>query len=114
MKDRSILSSFFLEYMKDRDINNPVHSAEIEKHFQISGSEVRAIINELRNEGVPIGNTIRKGDKTYKIYFYAKSKSELLPTLEDLISRRDKLSIEIARMRNIFFNNEQLSFSMKE
>ena len=55
-------------------------SRELEMAFGIKGAELRALINALRRDGVPICSN-EKG------YFYAETDAELLQTIRHMSSR---------------------------
>ena len=55
-------------------------SRELEMAFGIKGAELRALINALRRDGVPICSN-EKG------YFYAETDAELLRTIRHMSSR---------------------------
>lgn len=86
----------FEKYMKAEHSgeHNAVVSKIIEKKFNIKGSEVRALVNELRCQGVPICSS-SKG------YFYATSWDEVESTLNHLNSRIVKIVEARDGMKNI-------------
>ena len=55
-------------------------SRELEKAFNIKGAELRALVNTLRREGVPICSNANG-------YFYAETDAELLQTISHMSSR---------------------------
>lgn len=64
------------EYLSDQ----PVYSKELESLFGLAGNEVRTIIHELREEGVPICSG-------YQGYWIARTSAELNSTIEHLQRR---------------------------
>lgn len=92
----------FIVFMQSHKINNFVNSPKIEEQFNLSGSEVRGLVNYARRSGYPIGNTIKEGERVTKCYFWAESWDELKPTIEDLENRRNDLSTTIAELRKKF------------
>lgn len=86
----------FERYMKTEHggEHNAVVSKEIERRFRIKGSEVRALVNELRCQGVPICSS-SKG------YFYATSRDEVESTVNHLNSRIGKMVEARDGMKNI-------------
>lgn len=78
---------FLKQYHTGRE--NAAQSYEIERAFQIRGSDVRKVINSLRCEGQPICSD-QNG------YYYAACESELNLTVRQLTSRISK----IARAKN--------------
>lgn len=61
-------------------IDSPVKSAVIEKGLGIHGTDVRAIVQHLRLQGVPVGSN-GKG------YYMARSKDEIETTVNHLRQR---------------------------
>ena len=86
----------FERYMKTEHSGeqNAVVSKEIERRFNIKGSEVRALVNELRCQGVPICSN-SKG------YFYATNRDEVESTVNHLNSRIGKIVEARNGMKNI-------------
>lgn len=60
--------------------DTPVTSKEIERFLNISGEDVRFIVNSLRKKGYPIGSS-REG------YFICRTAEELEGTIEHLKGR---------------------------
>lgn len=60
--------------------DQPVTSRKIEEFFQISGQEVRSVINSMRSIGYPIGS----GNRGYHI---CRTAEELDKTIDNLNSR---------------------------
>lgn len=56
---------------------HPVKSAELERTLDISGTDLRKLVNKLRRKGVPICSG-RDG------YFYAKNAGDILRTIRQL------------------------------
>ena len=56
---------------------HPVKSAELERALDISGTDLRKLVNKLRRKGVPICSG-RDG------YFYAKNAGDILRTIRQL------------------------------
>ena len=73
-------------------IDSPVKSAQIEIGLKISGPELRAIVQHLRLQGMPVGSN-GKG------YYMARSKDEIKTTVQHLrqrakIENRTALALE--------------------
>ena len=56
---------------------HPIKSAELERTLDISGTDLRKLVNKLRRKGVPICSG-RDG------YFYAKNAGDILRTIRQL------------------------------
>lgn len=54
-----------------------VRGAELEKALNISGTDLRKLVNRLRRSGVPVGSS-RNG------YFYARTAGEVYTTIRQL------------------------------
>ncbi len=54
-----------------------VKSSELERALNLSGTDLRKLVNRLRRKGVPIGSS-RDG------YFYAKTAGEVYATIRQL------------------------------
>ena len=82
-------------------------SRELEMAFGIKGAELRALINALRRDGVPICSN-EKG------YFYAETDAELLRTIRHMSSRIAGISGAIRGLKKarIRFNPGQTSLPM--
>lgn len=81
---------------------NPIYSVQIEKYFDISGIQLREIIHELRLEGYPIGS----GNDGY---FYARDKSELIDTINNLLGREIKIREVRLALEKCFSKDNQLN-----
>ena len=81
-------------YLKERHtgLDNAVFSRELEYMLDMSGRDIRRIINALRKDGVPICSDYHKG------YYYAEKQSEIENTLKGLGGHIDGVSDTIARL----------------
>ena len=82
--------------LKLHSATDPVTSKYIEENFRVTGPELRAIIRELRRSGHPIANS------PYG-YFYAKTYSEIQPTIQDLEARSLSMLETVKRLKSRFF-----------
>ena len=87
MTKRALVNKYrvksLLEYThKDK----PILSKVLEKNYGLNGTEIRAIIHELRMEGCPIAS----GGTGY---YWAKSYDEIEPTIEHITQRIASLSM---------------------
>ena len=87
-----------LHLIEKRDKDNPIQSREIEKAVQVSGSEVRSIIHELRLSGHPIASDSNG-------YYMAGNEDELGHTIAQLKSRGNKI-FQVANVLEKCFKNE--------
>ena len=71
----------------------PILSPELESHFKLSGSEIRAIVSHLRCLDEPIGSS-GKG------YFWATTPAELNTSIQHLEGRANRLFKASAGLRN--------------
>ncbi|HRE42312.1 MAG TPA: hypothetical protein PLG90_13380 [Ignavibacteria bacterium] len=92
MEDRD---SKILARIMERKEHNPVYSAELEKEFKISGSEIRKIIRAFRRDGIPVANS-----KTG--YYYARNFKEIEPTIVDLEKRTLSMLSTISALKKNF------------
>lgn len=92
----------FIAFLSLHKITNPIYSFQLEKRFNLTGAEVRELINLLRKEGKPIANTIIEGDKIKKIYFWANSWDEMKPTIIDLENRAYDMLTTCKQIRTKF------------
>ena len=72
------------ELISKHTIADKIRGKFLVRDIGIPGEQIRIIINKLRCEGVPIGS-----DEFG--YFMAKNKEELIPTKNQLKSRRNKI-----------------------
>lgn len=93
--------NLFIASLKLRTPECPIYSAELEAHFEITGSEVRDIIRSLRRDGHPIANS-SKG------YFYARTYTEIEPTILDLKSRSLSMLETIKKLELNFQTKKQI------
>ena len=101
----------FAAYLSTITMGQAVHSPILEYRFNISGAEVRALINNLSNSGMPIGNTIRVDENTtIKAYFHAKNYEELFPTIQDIESRAFELLQRAKNLKKIYSTDNEPSF----
>ncbi|MCK4521388.1 MAG: hypothetical protein KAU20_02355 [Nanoarchaeota archaeon] len=78
--------------IKTRTQDEPVTSREIEKRLNLSGSQIRRLIQHGRRNGVQIAS----GDQGYYI---AENYEQLLGTIQHLKERRNSLHYTIVKMR---------------
>lgn len=76
--------------------SNPVLSSVLEVNHKATGPQVRDAVRVLRREGHPIANCDNG-------YYYARSYTEIEPTLEDLNGRAMSLLKTIKCMKENFF-----------
>ena len=88
-------------YLRNKD--NPVKSSEIEHSLGITGGDLRIIINELRQERIPIGSCMDG-------YFFARSRSELQSTIDSLEGREIKIRKARHGLEDCFASGDQLNF----
>lgn len=74
----------FIAKMRLNDRSNPAHSKTIEAALNISGTEVRTLVNYARRMNYPIASN-QKG------YWWAKSFEELEDTLKHLEQRENAI-----------------------
>lgn len=90
-----LLKANILEIVKKHREDNPVYSLKLEELFNLSGSNVRDIVRELRREGFPIANS-KSG------YYYAESFEQIKGTVNDLEGRARSLIITANKLRKSF------------
>tara|TARA_Y100000034_G_C6570908_1_gene247425 strand:+ start:98 stop:409 length:312 start_codon:yes stop_codon:yes gene_type:complete len=73
-----------LATIMDYYIDKPIYSGQLEKIYDISGITVRNIVRQLRREGHPIASGSNG-------YYYARYKTELVSTINNLRSRANDL-----------------------
>lgn len=95
-----ILKERLLAVLKLYTVKNPVLSSALEERFKAAGPQVRDAIRQLRREGHPIANC-ENG------YYYARSFSEIEPTLNDLSSRAMSLLSTVKQMKENFYPQKQ-------
>ena len=86
---------FLLQYLKDNcpGRKNTRKSAVIERALNISGYEVRRLVNRLRKKGKPIGSS-KDG------YFYAVTAGEIYATIRQLEIMKKGLEAAIHGMES--------------
>ena len=90
------LKEGLLAVLKLYTARNPVLSSALEERFKAAGPQVRDVIRQLRREGHPIANC-ENG------YYYARSFTEIEPTLNDLSSRAVSMLNTVRLMKENFF-----------
>ncbi len=90
------LKEGLLAVLKLYTARNPVLSSVLEERFKAAGTQVRDAIRQLRREGHPIANCDNG-------YYYARSFSEIEPTLNDLSSRAVSMLNTVRLMKENFF-----------
>lgn len=80
--------------------DNPVLSAHLEERFKAAGPQVRDAIRQLRRQGHPIANS-ENG------YHYARTFTEIEPTLNDLESRAKSMLHTVSLMKENFFPKQK-------
>ena len=102
--DTFLLQTCIIAHIRLYKKENPIHSIEIEKQFDVSGSFVRDAVRHAWRQGIPICND--------KGYYLAESFEDFRPTLEDLESRALSLMNTISLFRQHFgiLKNKQESF----
>jgi len=87
MRDQYNVSDDVLIYLRSQHIGaeNAVSSKYIEYFFDISGVEVRQIVNKLRCDGQPVCSNVNG-------YFYAKNSNEINNTIQQLLGRTKKIA----------------------
>ena len=86
-----------------------VSSRELERAFDIRGSDLRRIINRLRGDGIPICS-FASG------YYYAETEQELQRTIRQLRSRIKKIAHAergLTKAMREFTDTGQLSFPLE-
>lgn len=88
---------------------NAVISRELERHFGVSGKELRDQVNALRREGVPIASD-QNG------YFYAKTEAEVRMTIRHMRNRISGISAAITGLRRSLaaFDDTQLRLPLEK
>lgn len=89
----------FLQCMRERSKSNPAVSFVIETGMQVSGADVRKMVQNARRMSLPVASA---GNG----YFYAKSKGELRSTIEHLKERRNSLSYTISQLELAFIEDD--------
>ena len=79
----------FVEYLKR--CQGPMLSRDLERKFNISGAEIRAMVQYARRQSTPIASSGLG-------YRYARNSSEMESTIKHLSERRDSLSYTIAQL----------------
>lgn len=84
-----------LKYLKDvcPGRKNSRKSAHIERALNMSGNELRKLVNRLRRKGIPVGSN-RDG------YYFAVTAGEVYDTLRQLKTMRDGLNAAIHGLEN--------------
>lgn len=77
-----------------------VMSIALEKHFKISGPQVREIVKTARRLGVPIGSCGAG-------YFFARNADELANTMHHLQERRNSLTYTLRALEKCYPNQAQ-------
>lgn len=75
-----------------------VKSAEIERIFSLSGTEVRSLVSAWRCAGLPIGSD-------YSGYFWAESFFDIKPTIDHIEQRALRLEHVARSLRSIRFSD---------
>ena len=81
--------------IKCRSIRNPILSKVLERDLDVPGAVIRDGVRALRREGVPVG-ACSDG------YFMAESFAEIEPTIMDLKSRIQSLSVTAKKLGQAF------------
>jgi len=86
-----------------------VLSKELERHFGVSGKELRDQVNALRREGIPIASD-QNG------YFYAKTEAEVRMTIRHMRNRISGISAAIIGLRRSLaaFDDTQLRLPLEK
>lgn len=105
------IKSLMLEYLSAGHCGqeNAVTSKELERLFDLKGSEIRQIINTLRCQGNPICS-----DSTG--YYYAETEMEVRYSISHLNSRAMKIIKArngLIRSKEIFTENPQMTIEEK-
>lgn len=82
----------FLAYLKTSDF---VKSPQLEQLFNISGAEIRQVVQYARRQSVPI----QSGGNGYR---YARRQDDIEPTLAHLRERRNSLNYTISKLERAF------------
>lgn len=101
---KKINRDHFLAKLKTHTVKNPCQSFQLEARFEISGPEVRILVQELRRKGHPIANVTPDGVKGY---FYAQSYTEIEPTIRDLESRSLSMLNTIKQLKEKFYPGQK-------
>jgi len=106
-----MLDKKIAEYLKGfyRGESRAITSRELENAFDVSGRELRGIINRLRAESVPICS-FECG------YYYADDECELNRTIRQLTSRIKKISEAqrgLIRTRALYSDNGQICLPLE-
>jgi len=79
----------FLSYLKRHP--GSILSRDLERKFNISGAEIRAMVQYARRQSTPIASSGLG-------YRYARNETEMASTIRHLTERRDSLTYTIAQL----------------
>ncbi|MCK4521638.1 MAG: hypothetical protein KAU20_03615 [Nanoarchaeota archaeon] len=91
----SLFSKYYIKLIREireTSEDEPVTSREIEARMNISGSQIRRLIQHGRRNGVQIASSDQG-------YYIAGNYEQLLGTLQHLKERRNSLHFTIVKMR---------------
>lgn len=91
----------FIAKLRLNSKDNPAHSKNIETSFNISGAEVRSLVNYARRMNYPIASN-QKG------YWWAKKLDELEETLKHLEQRENSIRNVRMGLLGAFENQKSL------
>ena len=85
----------FDEYLKNHHAGeeNAITDRELRRSYGLHGAELRALVNALRQNGVPICSSERG-------YYFAAGKRDIEKTIDHLAGRQHSLSLVIAGLRD--------------
>jgi biotin operon repressor len=89
--------------IKDRTNRNPVPSRDIEYELEMTGSEVREYIRELRRDGVLIGSISRRTENEGG-YYIIDSEGDFNQTIQHLENRITSMRNTIYKMQIAWIN----------
>jgi biotin operon repressor len=98
MKQKDIV----IQLIKNHTADKPVLGAKLAQVSGLSGQEVRKVVNEARQEHLPIGSC-----KTG--YYWARTQEELLVTIRDLTGRAKQI-MRAAEGLRACFKQEEVNF----
>ena len=96
------MTETILRIISQHTVDNPIKSRQIEQRTTLTGSELRAILHELRLSKHPIAGESEG-------YFMARNEAELEHTIAQLMSRATKIIAVAKALEDCFASQEQLS-----
>ena len=103
MENKTLYMDFLAKYLKQNHtgVNNAVFSRELEELLQVGSRDIRRLVSDLREMGVPICSDTHRG------YYYAESRDEIRGTLKGMEEHLASISKTMSRLGRAQVDSER-------